>query len=139
MSVAYLDTSAFLKLVVEEEHSAALRAEVATRDPWSSLLLDTEAHRAARRLGLDAAAVEEALRSVTLVTPALTTYASARGVGPDSLRTLDALHLAAALELGADLQAVLTYDRRLAQGCAAHGVEVQAPGLPAGWWSDPAN
>lgn len=137
MSVTYLDTSAFLKLLLDEAHSAALRADAETRDLWSSQLLGTEAHRAGRRLGVDPEAVAQALRSVTLITPAVATFAAAPRVGPDELRTVDALHLAAALELGADLDGVLTYDRRLAAGCAAHGVEVQAPGLPPRWWVDP--
>lgn len=139
MSITYLDTSAFLKLVVAEHHSAALRADAEARDLWSSQLLDIEAHRAGRRLGLNPDAVQNALRSVTLITPALATFAGARTVGPDALRTLDALHLAAALELGSDLAAVLSYDRRLAGGCEAAGIEVHAPGLPPRWWTEAAD
>ena len=47
---------------------------------------------------------------------------------PGILRTLDALHLAAALLAGDDLEAVVTYDRRLADAAALHGVPVLAPG-----------
>ncbi|MEO5899384.1 MAG: PIN domain-containing protein, partial [Ilumatobacteraceae bacterium] len=103
----YLDTSAFLKLVVDEEHSVALRAGLDGTNMWSSGLLDVEAHRAARRLGVDAATIVAFLDAVTLVAPAATTLAAARHVGPDTMRTLDALHLAAALELGDDLDAVV--------------------------------
>jgi predicted nucleic acid-binding protein len=46
---------------------------------------------------------------------------------PEGLRSLDALHLAAALEVGDDLQGLLTYDRQLAEGAAALGIEVISP------------
>jgi hypothetical protein len=135
--VRYLDTSAFLKLLVAEDQSEELRSALEGRDDlWSSTLLDVEAHRAARRLGVDQHALVEALEAVTLVVPGETTFATARRVGPETLRALDALHLAAALELGADLEEVVTYDRRLAAGCEAVDVPVHAPGLPAGWWRD---
>lgn len=130
----YLDTSAFLKLIVDEEHSPDLRRALSGLTPWSSLLLDVEAHRAGRRLGLDARDVAEALHAVSLIWPSESTFATARTIAPDTLRTLDALHLAAALELGADLEAVVAYDRRLAQGCDEAGIDVVAPGRPAQWW-----
>jgi len=132
--VRYLDTSAFLKLLVAEDESEDLRAAVADADLWSSTLLDIEAHRAARRLGVDRSRVTEAIEVVTLVFPAETTFATARTVGPDTLRTLDALHLATALELGADLEAVVTYDARLAAGCEALELSVVTPGRTGTWW-----
>jgi predicted nucleic acid-binding protein len=124
----YLDTSAFLKLLVTEKGSKALRATVADADLWSSTLLDVEAHRAARMLGVAPEAVADALEAVALLAPSETTFASAREVGPDTVRTLDALHLAAAIELGEELDAVVTYDARLADGCEAVGLSVLAPG-----------
>ncbi|HEX4980769.1 MAG TPA: PIN domain-containing protein [Ilumatobacteraceae bacterium] len=130
----YLDTSAFLKLLVDEEHSSDLRTSLDAENIWSSSLLDMEAHRAGRRLGLPADMVSEHLDAITIFTPGDRTFAAARNVGPDTLRTIDALHLAAALELGADLDAVVTYDRRLAAGCTAAGCNVKAPGLSDGWW-----
>ncbi len=101
---------------------------------WSSSLLDVEAHRAGRRLGLDPGVVARAVGVVTLIVPTEETLVSARSVGSTSLRTLDALHLAAALELGDDLDGVVTYDRRLAASAAAAGCTVVSPGLGDGWW-----
>ena len=46
---------------------------------------------------------------------------------PDLLRSLDALHLAAALDLGDDLDGIITYDERLASAAAALGIAVIAP------------
>lgn len=130
----YLDTSAFLKILVAEAHSLALRVAIADADVWSSTLLAVEAHRAALRIGVSAADVDLRLAAVTLVVPSETMFVAARTVGTSELRTLDALHLSAALELGADLDAVVTYDRRLAKACDGEGLVVVAPGLDANWW-----
>ena len=46
---------------------------------------------------------------------------------PQLLRGLDALHLAAALELGDELEGVLTYDQRLVKGCQVFGIRVVSP------------
>lgn len=45
------------------------------------------------------------------------------------LRTLDALHLEAAMRL--DAEAVLTYDHRLGEAARAAGLDVIAPGAGA--------
>ena len=44
-----------------------------------------------------------------------------------TLRTLDAIHLAAALSLHDQLAEVLTYDRRMAAAASAMGLSVAAP------------
>jgi uncharacterized protein len=133
--VLYLDTSAFLKLLVAEKHSAATRRHLRGADLWSSVLLDVEAHRAGRRLGVSAAVVDDHLEAVTLVALSDSTIRTGRFIGSDGLRTLDALHLAAATELEADLEAVVTFDRRLAGACAAEQITVVTPGLPKQWWA----
>jgi len=134
--VHYLDTSAFLKLVVEETHSKALRRAVADTELWTSTLLGVEAHRAAGRLGIEPATIDARLAAVTFIVPSETTFEIARSLGPAHLRTLDALHLATATELGPDLDALITYDRRLAAGCVDLGIPVSAPGLRGAWWAD---
>lgn len=124
----YLDTSAFLKLLVTETESPAMRAWFnAGRPCWSSQLLVTEALRAADRLGLDRDAVELVLDAVSLVLPAATTFHGASTIQPPELRSLDALHLATAVELGADLEAVVSYDARLIAGARAAGLPVVTP------------
>ena len=67
------------------------------------------------------------LDSVTLleVTPHI--FDEAGRLDPSILRTLDAVHLAAALDLGDDLEALVTYDDRLAEAAVASGIEVIAP------------
>ena len=67
------------------------------------------------------------LDSLTLLTVPASTFERAADLDPDLLRGLDALHLAAALELGDDLDGVVTYDERLAAAAQLHGVTVTAP------------
>jgi predicted nucleic acid-binding protein len=126
--VFYLDTSAFLKLVVSEPESTAMRGWMTSSGPcWSSQLLRSEATRAARRLGVDTAVVNQTLDVVSLVTPAPSTFLLAGSLEPPQLRTLDALHLAAALELGDDLDGLVTYDTRMIDGAQAAGIAVVTP------------
>ena len=70
------------------------------------------------------AAVLDALTIVTLPT---STFEHAAEVEPDLLRSLDALHLAAALELGDELAGVVTYDERFATAANNYGIDVVAP------------
>ncbi len=48
-------------------------------------------------------------------------------LGPPELRSLDALHLAAALSVGPDRGALFTYDSRLREAAICEGLEVLAP------------
>ena len=110
----YVDTSAFLKLLVEEDGSAAMREWAVVHESlWSSQLLRTEALRAASRLDISDDAVDIALESVSLIMPSVATFYTAGHLAPHSLRSLDALHLATALEMGNDLEGIVTYDDRL--------------------------
>lgn len=52
---------------------------------------------------------------------------AAAAVDPATLRSLDAIHLATALSLGAELDAFVTYDARLADAARAAGITVVAP------------
>lgn len=125
----YLDTSAFLKLIVAERESDAMRTWFASHGPsWSSHLLQTEAFRAAMRLGIDDRVVEACLDAVSLVAPSPATFSAAGRMRPPGLRSLDALHLATALELGDDLEGVVTYDLRLGSAAEALAIDVVTPG-----------
>lgn len=126
----YLDTSAAAKLVVAEKGSAALRKWLASRDDQivSSDLLRTELLRATRRAAPEQMVQARAvLDSVMLLTLSTAVCERAAMLEPSILRSLDALHLAAAQELGDELTGIITYDARLAEGAAALGIEVVAP------------
>jgi uncharacterized protein len=126
--VWYLDTSAFLKLVRRERHSAALRRFLAGRRLVSSDLLRTEALRAAHRQGpTSVERVEDLLTRLTLIRCDIPVFEAAGRLDPPQLRSLDALHLAAARELGHDLAGVVTYDQRLAEACGQLDIAAVAP------------
>lgn len=126
----YLDTSALVKLVVAEEETAALRAWLGAdeRSPVSCDLSRAELMRAVRRAAPDrlvqARAVLDSIILTDLPTPL---FEDAGRLDPTVLRTLDAIHLAAALDIGDDLQAIVTYDERLADAALSNGVVVLAP------------
>lgn len=126
----YLDTSALVKLVVAEPQTDALRTWLAAvpREPVSSDLARTELLRAVRRVAPDRLLrARQVLGAVTLVGVSTALFEEAARLDPTVLRTLDAIHLAAALDLGDDLDAVVTYDDRLADAALANGIAVTAP------------
>ena len=67
------------------------------------------------------------LESLTVMTLASSTFERAAELEPDLLLSLDALHLAASLELGDDLEGIVTYDDRLAEAAHRYGIQVIAP------------
>jgi predicted nucleic acid-binding protein len=130
LSALYLDSSAFVKLAVEESETAALRQFLAERASRrvSSALLRTEALRAVRHLGPDAlASVREAIRRVDLVAIDDRILDAAGTLEPRVLRTLDAIHLATAMAMGDDLDAIVTYDDRMVEAAGLLGLLVAAP------------
>jgi len=128
--VAYFDTSAFVKLVIAEPESAALqRSLLRWPERASATLLRTEAIRALRHAGHDtsvgvARRLFGALHLVRLDEPLLD---RAGDLTPPGLRSLDEVHLAAALAIGPDLAVFLTYDERLGQAARAAGLVVDSP------------
>ena len=127
MTVAYLDTSAAMKLVIEERESKKLVA--ALSDPRrrlaSSWLLHTELHCASgRNPALVAAeAITAVLDAVVLVDVTRGDLLSAGTLTP--LRSNDAIHLTTALRIGAD--EIVTYDQELARAARTAGIHVLAP------------
>jgi len=128
--VFYLDTSAAVKLVVAEKGSVALRRWVASRDEriFSSDLLRTELLRVVRFLEPGRMVQARAVLD-SLILQRLSTDICERAalLEPNHLRSLDALHLAAALEMGDELDGFVTYDRRLAEGATGLGIAVVRP------------
>lgn len=126
----YLDTSALAKLVVAEPETASLRSWIAEQDRTLVCcdLARTELTRAVRRVApermVDAHAV---LDGLTLLTVPASLFAAAGRLDPPELRSLDAVHLAAALELGDDLEALVAYNERLQQAARVNGIDVLAP------------
>jgi predicted nucleic acid-binding protein len=127
--LAYLDSSALVKLVLEEKETAALTSFLRE---WparvSSVVAYVEVHRASRREAVEATLrAEEVLELVNLIELDHAILDTARAVEPADLRSLDAIHLASALSLGADLGAFASYDRRLNEAAERAGLEVLTP------------
>ena len=124
------NASALVKLVVAEAETDALRAWLvaAESDPVSSDLARTELVRAVRRAAPDRVVrARVVLDAVTLLEVSTAIFEEAGRLDPVIVRSLDAVHLAAALSLGDDLDAIVTYDDRLAEAARANGVAVAAP------------
>jgi predicted nucleic acid-binding protein len=127
--VAYLDSSAFVKTVVLEAESTQLERYLAQTDRLvSSSLLETEARRAALRVDpRHLPLVEQRLHGVSLIAVTTDILVAAGSLRPVGIRSLDAIHLATALELGGELDCVVTYDERMAAAAASLGLRVQTP------------
>jgi uncharacterized protein len=128
--LAYLDASAFVKLVAREAESAALDTTLDAWPRWSSsVLLEIEGLRAARRtspLAYDAA--RALLGGMELVEIDADIRHAAAALRDPGLRSLDAIHLATALSLGERCGTVFAYDERLIAAARAHGLSVTVPG-----------
>lgn len=129
MSRWYIDTSAATKLLVEEPQSEALADQLdeAEHDLVACYLLETELRRVVHRVdALTHEAVTAFLDGVDLYEVPPSLFREAGLLPGERLRALDALHLAAAVRLGVD--AVLTYDIRMAGAARDYGIRVVAPG-----------
>ncbi len=126
----YVDTSALAKLVVDETETAALRAWTAaeSRDLVAADLVRTELMRAVRRhVPERMPEARQVLDSLFLMAIRTSAFEAAGRLGPATMRSLDALHLSVALELGDDLDGIVTYDDRMAEAARALGIPVLAP------------
>ena len=125
----YLDSSAIVKLAVAEPESGPLRRYLRRRTPYvSSALARAEVARALLPFGTTAIQRgETVLARIDLVRVSDTVLRAAGGLLPEELRTLDAIHLATAAQLGEDLARLVTYDTRMRAVAELLGLDVAAP------------
>ena len=125
----YVDSSALVKLAVREAESVALRRYLVRHRPLvSSALARIEVARALLPLGPDAVRRgREVLARVELLRVNDRVLDVAGQLTPPELRSLDAIHLASAEQLGADLRGFVTYDERLAAAAVGRGLRVIQP------------
>ncbi|MGH9316542.1 MAG: type II toxin-antitoxin system VapC family toxin [Thermoanaerobaculia bacterium] len=127
----YLDSSALVKLIVPERETHALTLRLASSpERASSRLAVVELTRALRRLRAPADVrrrAAEVLAHIGLIQVDDAILDLASEIDPPHLRSLDAVHLATALRIGPDLEALATYDARLAEAARSHGLAVIAP------------
>ena len=97
-------------------------------DQIASALVEVEVPRAVRRAAPELAPrAARVVGQIAVVEMSEPIRARAAALEPSSLRSLDALHLATALEIGDDLDAVITYDARMAHAACSLGLRVLAP------------
>ena len=125
----YLDSSAIVKLAVREPESLALRRYLRRRQPLiSSALVRTEVLRALLPAGDEALTRgRSVLQRIDLVRVNDRILNAAGVLRPPELRSLDAIHLATAQELGDELRALITYDDRMVTAARQLGYRIVQP------------
>ena len=126
----YLDTGALVKLVVAQPETAALRAWLTERpEPHVSCnLARTELLRIMRDVAPDRVVMARlVLDSLVLTEVTADIFEAAGRLDTGVMNCRNAVHLAAALDLGDDLDSLVTYNEHLASGARSYGVPVTAP------------
>lgn len=123
----YLDTSAAIKALIAEDDTKQVRALFGGDEQLiSSRLLAVELHAVAQRRRLEADAVSELIDHVALVS--LSDDVAERAIVLRSgLRTLDALHLATAIDIDDIVTAFAAYDIELRRAASRAGLPLWAP------------
>jgi len=126
---AYLDSSALVKLVVDEQESQELRRAL---EAWprrvSSRISVVEVLRAVRRRDPPGEHLaRQVLTGTRLLAVGDAVLVAAAQLHPPRLRSLDAIHVASALRLGEGLAAFVSYDARQLEAAAAAGLPVVSP------------
>lgn len=128
----YCDSSALVKLVVNEPESDALESWLAAQpEPAliSSVVTRTEVIRAIGRSDPSAViAAQELLEAVSVVELNAALADEAAGLQPALMRTIDALHVASALRISAALGVLVSYDDRVLAAAREHGLTAASPG-----------
>jgi len=129
MSTVYVDTSALARVLLDDPDKQVIgHSLTAFERKVASRLLGVELRRIGLRRELTSRA-ETLLSEVSLLPIDEQTLVAAETLTPANVGTLDAIHLATALRLAAEdgLDALMTYDKKLAQGAEEHGLAVLAP------------
>ena len=129
MPAIYLDSSAIVKLVIDEPESTALRRYLRRRRPLvSSALARTEVVRAVLLEGDTALArARDVLSSIELIRVNDRVLNAAGELHPIEVRSLDAIHLATAQQLGPDLGRLVAYDERVLEAAGTLRLRTHAP------------
>lgn len=135
MAIFYADASALVKLVMEEAESASLRAFLADVKLVSSEMVLTEIPRAVRRAAIQdpALSLDLLLERADRLVDALSLrpvdrhlLAGAGALAEPALRSIDAIHVASAVDL-VPIEAFVTYDERQAAAARLAGLRTVAP------------
>jgi predicted nucleic acid-binding protein len=127
----YCDSSALVKLVLPERESGPLSTYLDDRSTQmaSSELCEVELVRAVARANSNLIDPALDLLTRTVLLPATSSVKSrAAHLKPESIRSLDAIHVSTALEIQADLKVLVSYDRRLLEVAERFGIKTVSPG-----------
>ncbi len=128
----YMDSAAAVKLIYPEPESKALRewlGERVKRRMLSSTLIEVETHRTIRRVAPERLTmIAPCLANIIRIEMDVAVRGVAAQIGDRHLRSLDAIHLATAMQLGAVIEHFVTYDKRLLAAATAMGMPVACPG-----------
>lgn len=127
----YLDSAAVVKLVHAEPESQALREWLDERSEtsWaSSVLVEIETFRALARYAPEAVTrLHPVLDQIDLIDMSPRIRILALTIRPVTVRSLDAIHLAAALSIRHSLTSFVTYDKRLLDAANTAGLPTTSP------------
>lgn len=125
----YIDSSAFMKLVIEEPETVALRRHLRRRSVIvAAALLRTEVLRASMRISrAHVANARRLLPGVALIEVDRSVLDRAGELPPPEMRPLDAIHIAAALSLGDDIDEFVAYDGHMLEAAREWGLVVASP------------
>jgi predicted nucleic acid-binding protein len=129
VATVYVDTSALARMLLDEPDAPAIERDLDSYDRLvASHLLQIELRRVGLRTDL-LDGVSELLADVALIPFEHAILDAAETILPPTLATLDAIHLATAVNLAAagQLDALMTYDKQLAAAAREHGIEVLSP------------
>ncbi len=127
MTTAYVDASALVKLVVEEQDALALRRFLELFDEHTTSRIGiVETRRVLTRLNADPTTSDRIMGPIAPIELDAAIAATAAALQPPTLRTLDAIHLATALTLY-HVDVFVTYDRRQAETARSLGFSVASP------------
>ena len=127
MSVFYVDSSALVRLATDEPGAEAVSALIShDAEIMTSSVALVEVRRVLGRIapGYDP---DDVLDQCIVIALDAGVIARAGVLAPATLRSLDAIHVASALTVAADLDAFVTCDQRQASAAVAAGLPVQVP------------
>lgn len=126
----YLDSSALVTFIVRRPHVDALERFLADAQTMTctSTIGMVETVRICDQLGSYPNLMTRLIRDHLEITVTESVRDAAANL-PGPVKSLDAVHIASAEEFGAELKALVTYDRRMAEVARERGLPVAMPGM----------
>lgn len=125
----YLDSSAILKLVFDEQERVEL-LKVLTEKSITSRISRLEVARTVSRIAPDSLLLANSeLQKLDFFPLSYGVLSTAEGfTAKTTLRTLDAIHVATVIFLGSAINGLISYDKQMVQNAKELGLKVLSPG-----------